>query len=172
MKTYPVFLEMFPDIHALDAVSQESLERLLVNVGLQRQRVKGFKEIARHILSEERGVIPKNLDRLMEMPHVGDYAARAVMSFAFNIPYGVVDSNVVRVLSRVFDQRLRGRNDLRTYQAIIDILLPRRRHKEFNWGLLDLGAIRCHYIKRACDQCPIGELCDTHRSQRHTVLIS
>lgn len=166
-KTYLPLLEMCPDIPALAAVDTGHLECLLVNVGLQKQRAKGFKEIAHYILVEEGGNIPRSLDGLLKVPHIGDYVARAVLSFAFKAPYGVVDSNVVRVLNCVFNQRMQGRNDLRTCQAIIDILLPRRRHKEFNWGLLDLGAIRCHYIKRSCEQCPIGRWCGTCRLQHH-----
>lgn len=161
-KTYSSLLDMCPDIPSLANVDEVRLEGLLANVGLQKQRAKGLKEIAHYVLEEEEGKIPRSLDKLLRIPHVGDYAARAILSFGFRLPYGVVDSNVMRVLSSVFRNWLHNRTSLQTYQMIVDILLPRRRHREFNWAILDLGAMKCHYTRRTCSQCPLRLWCDTY----------
>jgi A/G-specific adenine glycosylase len=162
-KIYEQFLMRFPDLSAIASSSEAELERVLTSVGLQRQRAKGFKAMTHFLIERCGGVVPCDLDQLKEIPHVGEYSARAVMTFAHGMPAAVVDSNVVRVLGRLFSKEL-GRNPtLARYQELADSVLPFEDHREFNWGILDLGALVCRYDRPKCEVCPFGSICDSSR---------
>ena len=159
----------YPDFAALELAEQHELERLLTTVGLQRQRAKGLKELADFVVKRYRGILPQDLGSLMAIPHVGPYTARAVLSFAFGIPAAVVDSNVVRVLGRFFSPYLSAGPTQGTFQALADLLLPKRHHRDFNFALLgSLGATVCRYVEPKCPVCPLKSKCGSvHPSRPH-----
>ena len=165
-KVYPRFLEEFPDLDAINVADVSDLEKALSSVGLQRQRANGFKAMAQFLVDQCGGVVPDELDKLREVPHVGEYAARAIMSFAHDKPAAVVDSNVVRVFGRLFSQTLGPDPTVAQFQVLADAVLPEHEHKRFNWGILDLGALVCRYDRPRCEICPFMSSCDTNRISR------
>ena len=82
------------------------------------------------------------------------------MSFAFDSPVAIVDSNVERILLRLFRDSLPGRPPVRLMQELADVLLPHDTHREFNLFLLDLGALVCRYDRPRCEECPLTRHCD------------
>ena len=119
--------------------------------------------MANFIVDRYAGAIPADLDSLLEVPQIGEYAARAVMSFGHGIPAAVVDSNVIRVLGRLFSQTLGKRPTLVQLQELADVLLPDQGHQQFNWAVLDLGALVCRYDRPKCEICPLMAICDTNQ---------
>jgi len=157
-KAYETILASYPDIFVLSRARLSELEKCFATVGLQRQRAAGLREAAKHIVSRFGGDIPAALTLLLKVPNVGAYTARAILSFAHGKPAAVVDSNVVRVLGRiVFGQRQVGHR--LEFQQAADVLLPRGAHREFNWAMLDLGALVCRYDVPRCGECPLRRLC-------------
>jgi A/G-specific adenine glycosylase len=160
-RIYGQFLKEFPDPAAINSADPSDLEFVLSSVGLQRQRASGFKAMAQFLVDRCRGVVPHDLDKLLEVPHVGEYAARAVMSFGHGRPAAVVDSNVVRVFGRLFSKSLGPNPPLKQIQGLADAILPVHDHKEFNWAVLDLGALVCRYDRPRCEICPFRSICDS-----------
>jgi A/G-specific adenine glycosylase len=146
----------------LTDADETDLERLLEPIGLQRQRARDLKRLALYLVSNERGKVPSDLDRLLRIPGVGPYTARAVLSFGLGKPYAVVDSNVVRVYSRLFRSKLNIKQP-KQIQYVADKLLPRAEHRRYNLALLDLGATVCNYGRPKCHLCPLAGVCDTGR---------
>ncbi len=159
-RAYPQFLARFPDVASLANAETADLEGALAGVGLYNQRARAFKEMAAHLREQHAGAVPDDLARLSRVPHVGPYTARAVLSFAYGRPAAVVDSNVSRVLGRLFREELGIDPSLSAVQEVADRLLPRREHKAFNWALLDLAALVCRYDRPQCQVCPLVGLCD------------
>ena len=159
-KVYGAFLKRFPSFTALRSASAKDLEKVLASVGLQKQRAKAIKEMAAFTLEHWEGRLPEDYESLVSIPHVGPYAASAVRSFAFGQRAAIVDSNVERIFSRLFHDLLPERPKLTVMQAVADELLPLKRHKDFNLGLLDLGALVCRYQNPACGECPLAKVCD------------
>lgn len=147
------------DIRLLAKAPLGELENRLKCLGLQKQRARALKEMAIYICEHEGGEIPKDLERLLKIPHVGPYTARAVLCFAYGEPTGVVDSNVVRVIRRLCKQVLPPNPQGLIYQKIADRLVPEHQCREFNWALLDFGALVCRYSYMKCDTCPLRSLC-------------
>ena len=162
-RVYGRFLDEFPDLDAIMGADLSELEKALVSVGLQKQRARGFKSMAQYLVEQCGGVVPSTLEGLREVPHVGEYAARAIMSFAHGKPAAVVDSNVVRVFERLFSQGLGTDPTVAQFQELADAVLPEHDHKRFNWGILDLGALVCRYDRPRCEICPFVSSCDTNQ---------
>lgn len=159
-RVYDAFIHRFPSIQTINNASEEQLASALSKVGLQRQRAKAIKALARYLTEEQGSNIPSDLDHLLGIPGLGEYSARAVLSFGFGIPVAVVDANVERILSRVFQNVLPQRPPGRLLQELADSLLPRESHMKHNLGLLDLGALVCRYVDLLCLECPLGYICD------------
>ena len=159
-RVYDSFIHQFPTTKTITTATEEQLVAALSNVGLQRQRTKAIKALARHLTEEQCGSIPSDLDNLLRIPGLGEYSARAVLSFGFGIPVAVVDANVERILGRVFQSVLPPRPPGRLLQELASSLLPGESHRKHNLGLLDLGALICRYIDLLCPECPLAPICD------------
>ena len=159
-RLYDDFLRQFPDLELLAVASERELADALSQVGLQKQRARAIRALAVHLVDVECGAIPHELDRLLAVPGLGEYSARAVLSFGFDVPVAVVDSNVERILSRVFQDRLPSKPTRRALQELADSLLPEESHRDFNFALLDLGALVCRYVDPRCRECPLRDQCD------------
>ena len=105
-RVFPTFICQFPDIECVRQALLEQLEAALQPVGLYRQRAKGLKELAEYLVVKHKGQVPRGLPDLVKVPHLGPYSARAILSFGHGIPAAIVDSNVQRVLGRLYRQRL------------------------------------------------------------------
>jgi A/G-specific adenine glycosylase len=93
------FLSRFPDPAACAAAPVADVLRLWAGLGYNRRGVS-LHRCAVAIVERHGGVVPADLDALLALPGVGPYTARAVLSFAYEQPVGVVDTNVGRVLAR------------------------------------------------------------------------
>jgi A/G-specific adenine glycosylase len=162
-RVYHSIITRYPSLDALAKASEESIAQDLVTIGLQSQRARDLKRLAEYVSEKEGGEIPRDLERLLRIPGLGDYSARAILSFACGITAAVVDSNVERVLRRVFRDWMPEKISRELLQAMADELLPKTDHRGFNLGLLDLGAIVCRYIRPKCGKCPLALLCDSAR---------
>ena len=147
---------------AVHVSSEDSLADALANVGLQRQRAKAMKVLAIYLISEHAGVVPRDLESLRNVPGLGEYNSRAVLSFGYGTPEAVVDTNVTRVLHRIFRGALSPRSKQSVYQALADHVLPEEHHREFNLAMLDLRAMVCRYDRPRCEECPLRGECDFH----------
>lgn len=165
-RAYGPFVARFPDLESLCEASLSEVEEGLTAIGLYRQRARGLKEMARYLTEQWGGDVPLDLASLLRAPHVGPYAARAVLSFGHRRAAAVVDSNVLRVFGRLFRNRLGSAPPLADVQALADAVLPKDSHREFNWALLDLGATVCRYDRPRCGACPLERFCSHAAQQR------
>ncbi len=102
------------------------------------------------------GRLPADLGGLMALPGVGPYTARAVMAFAHEVPVGVVDTNVHRVVVRaVAGCRIPGAE----VQRLADELVPPGNAWDWNQAMLDLGATVCTARQPTCALCPVRRAC-------------
>jgi A/G-specific adenine glycosylase len=98
---YEMFLERYPTVRDLAAAPIEDVSSLLQPLGLHF-RGQRLQECARIILTEYGGKVPQERERLLKLPGIGDYSARAIASQAFQQPLAVLDANVARILERFF----------------------------------------------------------------------
>ncbi len=159
-RAYEDFLVRFPSLQVVASASDEELVKTLSIVGLQHQRARSMKQLAGWLLSKLDGDIPRDLEGLLEVPGLGEYSATAILSFAYGVPAAVLDTNVERILLRVYGNTLPSRPSRTMLRQVAQNLLPKEGHREYNYGLLDLGRLICKYGNPKCGECPLTSVCD------------
>jgi len=156
---YLEFLKRFPDVQSLSRASTAEIAKYFSRLGLIH-RAKLVKKLGRDLSKRFCGRIPNTVSDLRSLPSVGEYVADAVLCFAFDLDVSIVDSNVCRVIGRVFDLDSRGeaRRDPR-FKEIMDELLPAGKASKFNWAVIDLASIVCLPRKPLCPACPLNSKC-------------
>jgi A/G-specific adenine glycosylase len=157
---YKDWLRRFPSLAELADASENDVLHAWQGLGYYA-RARNLHATARLITNQYRRHFPRVIVKLQKLPGVGKYTAHAIATFAFDQAVPIVEANVSRVLSRVFDLRkpidsTNGRNALWNYAAS---LVPKRSAARYNSALLDLGALICLPRNPKCGICPVKNLC-------------
>jgi len=163
-REFPKFIKRFPDLQSIYNATFEEVKEAFKNLGLYEQRARQLKQLAKVLVEEYGGRIPDSWEELIKLPGIGVYLAGAILSFGFGKRAPVVDSNVMRLISRLTGLKSKRVKD---YLDLLWKLVPEKDHDLFNYGLIDLGAVVCHYRRPRCEVCPLKDLCSyfnsTHR---------
>jgi A/G-specific adenine glycosylase len=160
LEYYPRFLRRFPTLAALARARPAAVREAWEGLGYYR-RAENLHRLARTVVRDHAGAIPDDPTALQALPGVGRYTAGAVAAFAYERRAAAVDTNVRRVLRRVFGDGA-DKADRRVWD-LAERLLPRSRTVawEFNQALMDLGARICVARKPRCPECPVRVACRT-----------
>ena len=163
---YPRFLERFPDLGALARAPARQVREAWDGLGYYA-RASNLHALARVVRQDFDGTLPAEPDELRKLPGVGPYTAGAVASFAYKKPVPAVDTNVARVIRRVFGNAKRGMRNAELWR-LAQALVPRdgKRAWKFNQAVMELGALICVARKPKCPQCPVREVCRTGKARR------
>lgn len=163
------FMAAFPTVQDLAAADTDAVMAIWKGLGYY-SRARNLHKAA-HIIAEERaGKLPQNATDWASLPGIGPYTAAAISSICFDEAVPVVDGNVQRVVSRLFDiedavDRKKGKAAVDTAcQALIDTRNPGKS----NQAWMELGALVCAPRSPRCGECPVAEGCLAR--QRGTVL--
>ena len=155
---YLRFLERFPTVAALAAAEEEEVLALWSGLGYY-SRARNLRRAARQIVAS--GGFPRQYEAIRALPGVGDYTAAAIASIAFQLPYAVLDGNVLRVVARVENDssdiahpRTRER-----FRAVAQTWLDPQQAGLFNQALMELGATVCLPRNPLCLLCPLAAGC-------------
>ena len=162
---YPRFLERFPDLEALASARPRAVREAWDGLGYYA-RAANLHALARVVSQDLDGTLPEDPQALLKLPGVGPYTAGAVASFAYEKPVPAVDTNVARVIRRVFFGRATG-----NLQRVTEVwrlagrLVPKngKRAWKFNQAIMELGALICVARKPKCAQCPVRPDCRAGR---------
>ncbi len=157
---YLRFIDRFPDVASLAMAHEDEVMKYWQGLGYY-SRARNMHAAARDIVERFDGVFPSNYEAIRSLKGIGDYTAAAIASFAFNLPHAVVDGNVYRVLSRIFDVNIpidtpAGR---RYFAELAHSLLYKENPGLYNQALMELGALQCVPQRCDCLACPLCEMC-------------
>lgn len=160
---YERFLERFPDIKSLKEAPLSAVLELWSGLGYY-SRARSIHKAAQ-ILAETG--FPQSYVQLMELPGFGPYTARAVSSLAFGERAGVVDGNVIRVMSRYHGWAVPWWNpkDKKLFQDKTDELVKSEDPSLINQALMELGATVCTPHNPVCLLCPLQSNCQARKTQ-------
>lgn len=155
------FIEALPDIEALANAQEEVLLKLWEGLGYYN-RVRNLQKAALQVMKEYGGILPKSYEKLLELPGIGSYTAGAIASIAYKIPVPAVDGNVLRVLSRLMEDRedILKQSVKKRAEKLLKETMPKERASDFNQAMMELGAIIClpNGLPK-CEGCPISSVC-------------
>jgi A/G-specific adenine glycosylase len=158
------FLHRYPTVEDLAAASADAVHESWAGLGYYA-RARNLHAAAREVVRDHGGALPRDVDTLRTLPGIGRYTAAAVASIAFDADVGTVDTNVARVLARVFRVRGAAKSAERARRTwrLVDALVPRGRAGDWNQALMDLGATICTARAPRCPMCPVKEACRSAR---------
>lgn len=168
---YRRFLSRFPTIQSLAKATLQEVLKTWENMGYYA-RARHLHRASREIMKEMRGEIPRSWDELIRLPGVGSYTASAILSFAFGERVPTVDSNVKRVIARLFcvqDPINKSRAKERINRLAAQ-LIPKENPDRFNQGIMELGAILCIPRTPSCPTCPVQGECSALERELQTKL--
>lgn len=154
---YERFLARFPDVQSLASAHETELLACWAGLGYYH-RARNLKKAAQSIAE---GVFPASYDAIRGLPGIGDYTAAAIASIAFDLPYAAVDGNVLRVLSRVFDDAadIASSAGRKHFAALASAVLEQKSPGDFNQAMMELGATVCSPKDPQCLLCPLAGVC-------------
>jgi A/G-specific adenine glycosylase len=170
LKYYHNFLAAFPDVHALAAAPDEKVFKVWEGLGYY-SRCRNLLQTARYISKERNGVFPKTYHEILALKGIGSYTAAAIGSFAYNLPHAVLDGNVFRVLSRIFDKEvpIDSTAGKKEFSALAQQILPEKSAGEYNQAIMDFGATICK-PSPFCDDCFFKHDCLAYRTGKQQLL--
>jgi A/G-specific adenine glycosylase len=159
---YRAFLERFPTLRSLARARTSSVIRAWSGLGYNARALR-LQKIAQLVIKKFDGRIPADPRLLLRMPGIGRYTANAVASFAFHKDVPVVDTNIRRVLTRIFSWSRSARERLseRSVWEIAESLLPQGSSRDWTFALMDLGAMICTARCPLCAACPVSSDCES-----------
>jgi len=159
---YNNLLAAYPTPIALAEADTEDIRDIIQTLGLH-YRAQELVVLAQQICEKYDGYIPRDFKSLISLFGVGDYIARAVLCFAFGQDVPVVDTNVARILYRLFELSGPMPANPARKRSLIELagsLVPTGQSREFNLAMLDLGALVCKTSAPECALCPIASVCE------------
>ena len=154
------FLQKYPTVQDLAEAKPAEVRKSWYPLGynIRPYRLHG---IACETVERYGGSIPSEEKELLSMKGIGRYTAGAIQSFAFQKDAAILDTNVIRVLHRIFI----GKGDPKKQKPILwmlsEKLIPKGKGYNFNQGLMDFGAMVCTARKPFCLLCPMRDICLT-----------
>lgn len=160
MNYYYKFIKAYPTVKALAEAEEQNVLNHWQGLGYY-SRARNLHASAKLILSDFSGVFPQTYDDLIKLKGVGEYSAAAISSFAYGEHRSVLDGNVFRVLSRVFDIDLTidSTEGKKYFKKLAQELLPLNNSAEYNQAIMEFGALQCVPKNPNCSDCVLQHKC-------------
>ncbi len=167
LKYYEAFIKKYPTIVHLADAPDEEVFKLWEGLGYY-SRCRNLLLTARLIAHNLQGVFPQQYEEILALKGVGPYTAAAIASFAFDLPYAVVDGNVFRVLARCFgiDTPIDSNEGKHRFTALANEILDKNKPAQHNQAIMDFGATICKPVSPLCDECPLRNGCTAYQTGR------
>ncbi len=164
---YNRFVSTFPNIEKLAAAPEQKIFKLWEGLGYYT-RCKNLLATAKFIANEKQGKFPDRYDEILNLKGVGPYTAAAIASFAFNLPYAVLDGNVFRVLARVFGNKkdISSAEGKKAFAVLAEKVLDKTNPGIYNQAIMDFGAVICKPKNPECENCPLSKICFAYQNNK------
>jgi A/G-specific adenine glycosylase len=158
VRVYDVISVLSPE--QICSMPESELHGILKPLGLYRVRAAQLKKTAAAVEKAGTNAL-QDPEFLESLPGIGRYIRNAVLCFGYGLPKPALDTNMIRVIQRVYDYKLersRAREDKKLWQ-FAETLVPKKKCREYNWAVLDLAAAICTARNPKCSECPLLPLC-------------
>jgi A/G-specific adenine glycosylase len=163
MPYYINFINRFPTVRDLAKSNQEEI--LLEWQGLgYYTRARNLHKCAKKIVSDYRGVFPESYAELIKLPGIGPYTAAAIASICFKESVPVLDGNVFRVLSRLFnvEHDINSAEGKKYFLEMAQAMITKDNPGDFNQAIMEFGALQCRPKNPGCEICTLNLKCESY----------
>jgi A/G-specific adenine glycosylase len=158
---YHEFLSRYPTFEALARARVREVTRAWYPLGYNIRPVR-LHSIACETVKRYGGRLPDEPEQLLQFKGIGRYTAGAIAAFAYGKATPILDTNVARVLHRIFLKNGDAKKQLTRLWALSEALIPKKAAYDFNQGLMDFGAMVCTAKRPLCPACPMKRLCKSY----------
>jgi len=167
LKYYEKFISNYPSIQDLAIANEDQVFKLWEGLGYYN-RCRNLIYTAKYIVKELNGKFPNQYQEILKLKGVGPYTAAAIASFAYNLPYAVVDGNVFRVFARYYGIHtpIDTKEGLLEFNEIAKLNLATEQAGIYNQALMDFGATVCKPMSPLCSECTLKNSCEAFLQQK------
>ena len=148
------FIKKIPNLKDLSNSSEKKVLKLWEGLGYYR-RARNLQKTSKILIKKYKGNIPNSFEKLKELPGIGEYTANVLLALIYNQPRIAIDSNVKRVLLRLFD----------TNKWDVVNLFKTKRNGDLAEALMEFGALICKAKEPRCEECKIKKICLYYKSK-------
>ena len=154
------FVEKWPTLNDLSNATEEEVLKMWQGLGYY-SRARNLHQCAQQVVETYGGMFPRDFEGLRKLKGIGNYTAAAIASIAFDLPHAVVDGNVYRVLSRLYDidTPINSTEGIKLFAQLAQDLLDKSHPGRHNQALMEFGALQCIPQHPDCLQCPLQSRC-------------
>jgi A/G-specific adenine glycosylase len=160
---YKQFLAVFPTLEALAEAPTSRVIAVWAPLGYNTRAVR-LQSIAQQVVTEYQGHIPDTIEELLKLKGIGRYTAGAIACFAYRKQVATVDTNIRRVLHRIFLglEHPEPKADDGQMLQLAEQVLPAGQAYDWHQALMDMGATICTSTNPLCPNCPLQEVCQAY----------
>ena len=162
---YNRFISKFPDLKTLANSDEKDVLLLWQGLGYY-SRARNLHYTSKYLFNQLNSEFPETYDGLIKLKGIGDYTASAISSICFEKAQPVLDGNVFRIISRVYE--INNPIDLNSSRKVFKEkakeMMPNERFGDYNQSLMDFGSIICKPIKPLCSSCVISKICSAFKN--------
>lgn len=168
---YENFSTSFPTITDFANADEQQILTMWQGLGYY-SRARNMHTAAKQVVELHSGSFPNNHEDIMALKGVGEYTAAAIASFAFDLPYPVIDGNVYRVITRLFDitDPINKPIGHKAVAEAIKEIFDQKRPALFNQAIMEFGALQCTPKKPKCEECPLQANCSAYELDKTALL--
>jgi A/G-specific adenine glycosylase len=166
LEYYLRFIERFPDVKTLADADEQEVLKYWQGLGYY-SRARNLHVAAQTIRDKHACRFPEKYELVLQLKGIGEYTAAAIVSFAWNLPYPVVDGNVFRFLSRLFmiDEPIDTQKGKKQFTELAGKLMDPLKPGLFNQAIMEFGALQCIPASPDCGACPFIDNCFAYSNQ-------
>ena len=158
------FVAAYPSPGSLLAAPEGDVSEAIEPLGL-RKRTTYFRRASAQLVARHAGDVPDSRSELLELHGVGEYTAASVLAHAFGRDVAAVDTNVARILARVYGLGTGGEPSASENRELAERLVPEGRADDFVLAVIDFGAAVCAAPEPNCEACPVQGICEHGESE-------
>jgi A/G-specific adenine glycosylase len=164
-----IFIKRFPTIRSLAKASEEEVLHQWQGLGYYT-RARNLHKCAKKIVSDYGGKFPESYSELKKLPGIGSYTAAAIASICFKEPVPVLDGNVYRVLSRLFniEHDINSAAGKKFFQELAQAMITDDDPGDFNQAIMEFGALQCTPKNPACEACSLMLNCESYAAKNQS----
>ncbi|OYT15857.1 MAG: A/G-specific adenine glycosylase [Bacteroidetes bacterium 4572_77] len=157
---YNAFLKAYPSLAHFSKASEDEILKMWQGLGYY-SRARNMRFTAQQIMNQYQGKFPEKHSEILALKGVGSYTAAAIASFAYNLPFAVLDGNVFRVLSRYYGVEIpiNSTAGKKHFEQLAQEILDNKHADWHNQAIMEFGALVCKPKKALCTICVLKASC-------------
>jgi len=156
LRVYPGLRKAYPTLVSLAKAHESAIASKIASIGLFRNKAKAVKALAKKLLSDFSGNVPRTMEELVSLPGVGRKTASCVLAYAYKIPAIAVDTHVFRITHRL--GWAKGKTAEQVEMELRD-LVPQKSWININRSMVQFGRDICKPGTPQCYRCPVAKWC-------------